>query len=132
MREPLANPMGNRSLQRVVMKNVLVDKGGKLRFVARQLLGFAADARPDRIDFIEAPSRPRLILSHEPLSPGASSIPKWSFITVLQSPRELHKGLAHGSCALVKEVDNPGLIDLVADGKHVVAIRNIECMCTWN
>src|SRR5262245_45249231 len=75
MREPLANPMGNRSLQRVVMKNVLVDKGGKLRLMARHLLRFAADARPDRIHFIEAPSRPRLILSHGPLSPGASRSP---------------------------------------------------------
>src|SRR5262245_63483581 len=64
MREPLADPMGNRSFQRVVVKNVFVDKSGELRFMARHLFGFATNARPDRIDFIEAPPGPRLKLDH--------------------------------------------------------------------
>src|SRR4029078_1545237 len=33
---------------------------------------------------------------------------------------------AHGSCALVKEVNNAGFVDLVTDGEHMVAVRNIE------
>src|SRR5689334_3468201 len=39
---------------------------------------------------------------------------------------------AHGSCALVKEVDNARFVDLVADGEHMVAVRDVEYPCAGN
>ena len=53
MVEPLADAMHDCRLERVVMQDVLVDEGGEFWLAARDVLGFAADARPDRIDLIE-------------------------------------------------------------------------------
>ena len=39
---------------------------------------------------------------------------------------------AHGSCALVKEVNDTCLKDLVADSKHMIAIRNIKWASSRN
>ena len=67
--EPLADAMRDRCLERVVVQNVFVDKGGELRLAARDVFRFAADARPDRIDFVEGPCGPCLILSHTQILP---------------------------------------------------------------
>ncbi len=73
--QPLADAVRDRGLERVVMQDVLIDESGELGLAARDILAFSADARPDRIDLVEAPCRPRLILSHEPGSPDASRTP---------------------------------------------------------
>src|SRR5215813_5671780 len=111
MVEPLTDAVCDRSLERVVVQDVLVDESGELWLAARDVLRFAADARPDRIDFIEGPRGPRLILSHEPCTPGVSRSPYRSFITFSQPP-SVRKSAnvkrrqsvpdqrpAHGSCA---------------------------------
>ena len=53
--EPLADAVNDRGLERVVVQDVLIDEGRELRLAARDVLRLAADARPDRIDLIEAP-----------------------------------------------------------------------------
>jgi hypothetical protein len=53
MREPLADAVRDRSLQRVMMKNVLVDEGRELRLAPRDISA-SLRIRPDRIDLIEA------------------------------------------------------------------------------
>src|ERR1044071_2090990 len=61
-------------------------------------------------------------------SPGASRYPLLrSFITFLQVRRALPGRRTHGSPALVKEVNNAGFENPVANGQHMVAVRNIEC-----
>ena len=62
--EPLADAVDDRGFQRVVVQDVFVDEGRELRLAARDVLRLAADARPDRIDLVEALGGPRLILSH--------------------------------------------------------------------
>ena len=52
--EPLADAVDDRGFQRVVVQDVLIDEGGELRLAARDVLRLAADARPDRIDLVEA------------------------------------------------------------------------------
>ena len=84
--EPLTDAVGDRSLERVVVQDVLVDEGGELWLAACDVLRFAADARPDRIDLIKGPRGPRLILSHERRTPGVSRSPHRSFITFSQLP----------------------------------------------
>ena len=79
MVEPLADAMRDRGFKRVVMQNVLIDEGGELGLPARDIFRFVADARPDRIDLVEAPCGPRLKLSHEFGSPDASRSPTWIF-----------------------------------------------------
>src|SRR5207248_10370005 len=96
------------------------------RLAARDILGRLADTRPDRIDLIEAPYGPCLILSHSLSLPAPLGSPPPPFITISQLRRERRKAPMHGSSALVKEFDNAGLIDLVANGEHVVAVGNIE------
>src|SRR6476620_753964 len=64
MGEPLADAVRDGSFERVVMENILVDESCELRLSARNVLRFNADARPDRIDFIEGPCGPRLKVSH--------------------------------------------------------------------
>ena len=77
--QPLADAMGNRGLKRIVMEDVFINEGGELGLAARNVLRFVADARPDRIDLVEALCGPRLKLSHEPGSPDASRTPTWVF-----------------------------------------------------
>jgi hypothetical protein len=64
MVEALADTMSDRSFQRVVVENVFVDEGREFGLTARDVLRFATDTRPNRIDLIECPCGPRLILSH--------------------------------------------------------------------
>src|ERR1044071_4785812 len=66
MIQALADAMGNRGFKRVMMKDVFVDEGGEFGLAARNVLRFVADARPNRIDLVEALCGPRLKLSHEP------------------------------------------------------------------
>src|SRR5262249_60337085 len=86
MVEPLTDAVCDRSLERVVVQDVLVDESGELWLAACDVLRFAADARPDRIDLIEGPRGPRLILSHERRTPSVSRSPHRPFITFSQSP----------------------------------------------
>ena len=60
--EPFGQPVDNSSLERVEMQNARINESSQLRFVASHILGFAADARPDRIDLVE--NRLRLMLRH--------------------------------------------------------------------
>ena len=70
MSKPLADAVSDRSFELVVMENVFVDESSELRLAARNVLRFAADTHPDRIDFIEAPCGPCLILSHAQVLPA--------------------------------------------------------------
>ncbi len=51
--EPLGDAVDDRRLQRVVMQDGRIDEGRELGLAPRDLLGLAADARPDRVDLIE-------------------------------------------------------------------------------
>ena len=53
MIEPLGDAMHHRVLERVVMQDRGIDEARKLGLAPRHLLGFVADARPDRIDLVE-------------------------------------------------------------------------------
>ena len=53
MIEPLGDAMHDRILQRVVMQDGRIDEGRELGLAPDDLLGLAADARPDRIDLVE-------------------------------------------------------------------------------
>ena len=77
--EPFADAVDHRRFQRVVVQDVLVDEGGKLRLAARDVLRLTADARPDRIDLVEALGRPRLKLSHIGSPVPSSRTPTWVF-----------------------------------------------------
>src|SRR4029079_11906022 len=125
--QALADAMGNRGLERVVMKDVFVDEGGELGLATRNVFRFVADTHPDRIDLVEALCRPRLKLSHEPGSPDASRTPTSVFLAQIRRCKEgVATRPAHGSCALVKEVNNACFVDFVTYGKHMVAVRDIE------
>src|SRR6476620_7696943 len=132
MGEPLADAVRDGSFERVVMENILVDESCELRLPARDVLRFNADARPDRIDFIEGPYGPRLKLSHTQDLPTPLGPLHRSFITFSKAQRERGRHPAHGSFALVKEVNNAGLVDLVAHGQHVVSVRDIDGTGAWN
>jgi hypothetical protein len=75
MIQALADAVCDRNFEPVVMKNIFVDKGGELRFAARDIFCFAANARPNGINFVEAAYRPCFVLSHDRQSPGASRTP---------------------------------------------------------
>src|SRR4029077_16631764 len=79
MGEPLADAVRDGSFERVVMENVLVDESCELRLPARDVLRLNADARPDRIDFIEGPCGPRLKLSHTQDLPTPLGSPTYVF-----------------------------------------------------
>ena len=80
MVETLADPMRDGGFQSIVMKNVFVDESRELRLAARDVFRLAADACPDRIDLVEGPCGPRLILSHGPTFSRRLSIsPMWVF-----------------------------------------------------
>src|SRR5262245_19946057 len=85
MVEPLTDAVYDRSLERVVVQDVLVDESGELWLAACDVLRFAADARPDRIDLIEGPRGPRLILSHEPRTPSVSRSPHRALLSHFRS-----------------------------------------------
>ena len=54
MVEPLRQPMDHARLERVVMQNGRIDERGEFGLAAHNVFRLAADARPDRIDLIEA------------------------------------------------------------------------------
>src|SRR5215468_8667062 len=122
MGEPLTHAVRDSGFERVVMENILVDEGRQLRLAASDILRLIADARPDRIDFIEAPYGPRLKLSHS-LVLRLSAPLHGSFSTISKAQREPGRRQTHGSCALIKEIDDAGLKDLVANGQHMVTAR---------
>src|SRR6476661_7931124 len=64
MIQPFGDAMHHRLLECVVMQDGGIDEARKLRLAPRHLLGFVADALPDRIDIVE-PLRFELLLSHE-------------------------------------------------------------------
>ncbi len=70
--EPLADAVNDGRLQRVVVQNVLENEGREFGLAARHRLGLLADARPDRIDLVEAFCGLRLILRHRIKSPDLS------------------------------------------------------------
>src|SRR5581483_11266467 len=86
--EALADAMHDGGFQRVVVQDIFVDEGCEFRLAACNFFRLAADARPDRIDLVEAFGRPRLVLSHR-TSPGASrrQIPRVPFSTERPAPR---------------------------------------------
>ena len=65
--ETLGDAVDDRRLQRVVMQDGRIDEGRELGLAARDLLGLAADLRPDRIDLVERAGRSRLLLGHDRL-----------------------------------------------------------------
>src|SRR4051812_4774666 len=73
MIEPFGDAMHDRLLECVVMQNRGIDEAGKLRLAPRHLLGFVANALPDRINIVE-PLRFELLLSHACLRRDASAV----------------------------------------------------------
>jgi hypothetical protein len=65
--EALGHAVDDRGFQRVVMQDGRIDEGRELGFAPRDLLGLAADARPDRVDRVEPAARLRLMLGHRRL-----------------------------------------------------------------
>src|SRR5262249_22821902 len=131
MGEPLTDAMRDGCFERVVMEDILVDESRELRLAARDVLRLAADTRPDRIDFIEAPRGPCLKLSHIQVLRLSAPLHR-SFSTISKPQREPGRRQAHGSPAPVKEIDNTSLINLVANSQHMVAARYIERRRAWN
>src|SRR5262249_56632600 len=66
--------MGDGCFERVVVQDGRVDEGGELRLAARDVLGLAADAPPNRIELVDG--RLNLLLRHgKGLRPGLDN---WS------------------------------------------------------
>ena len=106
MVEPLADAVHDRRLERVVVQDGRVDEGRELGLAAHDLLGLAADARPDRIDLVERPRGPRLILSHGSSTPDVSRSPHRAFIDIFTAAKRYRTGalrMAQARC--VKEID---------------------------
>ena len=74
MVEPLGDAMHHRLLERVVMQDRGIDEARKLRLAPRHLLGFVADARPDRIDLVEPVDVLELLLGHGSLHPDGRAV----------------------------------------------------------
>src|SRR5262249_21470542 len=51
--EPVRDAVDDRRLERIVMEDRGVNEGRKLRLVPGDVLGFAADALPNRVDGVE-------------------------------------------------------------------------------
>src|SRR6185312_11802947 len=66
--KPLTDAVGNRSFQGIVVQDVFINEGSEFGLAPRDILRFAADARPDRIDLVEAPHGPCLKFSHGQIS----------------------------------------------------------------
>ncbi len=64
MVEALRDAMRDRRLERVVVQDVLVNEGRKLRLTARDILRFLADAHPHRVDDVQPFRGPGFLLGH--------------------------------------------------------------------
>ena len=53
MVEAASQPMDHGRFERVVVQDGRIDEGRELRLATHDILGLAADPRPDRIDLIE-------------------------------------------------------------------------------
>ena len=65
--EALGDAVDDRRLQRVMMQDGRIDEGRKLGLAARDFLGLAADARPDRVHLVERARHSCLLLGHDRL-----------------------------------------------------------------
>ena len=101
MGQALTDAVGNCSFQRVVVQDVFIDESRELGLATCHVLRFAADARPDRIDLVEAPCGPRLILSHGPTFSRRLSIPHIGLLSQFRSRQE---SLAKALCAWLMRV----------------------------
>src|SRR3974390_549995 len=73
--ESLGDAMDQGSFERVVMQDVLVDKGSELRLASGGVLRLASDARPHRVDLVQSLHRPCLKLGHCSVLLGSLSDP---------------------------------------------------------
>ncbi len=64
MIEPLRDAVDHRGFQPVMVQDGRIDEGRKLGLASHDLLGFAADARPDRIHDVERAPGLYLMLDH--------------------------------------------------------------------
>ena len=133
MVEPLGDAVDHRGLQRVVVQDRRIDEGRELGLAPHDLLGLAADARPDRVDLVERVGGSRLLLGHDRLPRIRSRV---SSSTIAPSDHiwrqgQASSGLPARSRPLGKKVQHGLLEHLVADRQHVVAVRECRAPRAW-